>query len=57
MASLFTIKDVAVRLSCSESLVEKWIHAGKLPVVKVGRLTAGMLTPGFPYTRRGDQRS
>ena len=39
MDGLLTIKDAAQRLACSEAMLRKWIHRGKLPTVKVGRLT------------------
>lgn len=39
MDGLFSIKDAAQYLSCSEAMLRKWIHQGKLPVVKIGRLT------------------
>jgi excisionase family DNA binding protein len=34
-----TVKDAAIQLSCSEAAIRKWIYQGKLPRVKVGRLT------------------
>jgi len=39
MDGLLSIKDAASRLACSEAMLRKWIHLGKLPTVKVGRLT------------------
>lgn len=39
MDSLLSLKDAAARLACSEAMLRKWIHRGKLPTVKVGRLT------------------
>ncbi len=39
MDSLLSIKDAAGSLACSEAMLRKWIHQGKLPRVKVGRLT------------------
>ncbi len=36
MDSLLSIKDAAGSLACSEAVLRKWIHQGKL---KVGRLT------------------
>jgi excisionase family DNA binding protein len=39
MDSLFTLKEAAARLACSEAMLRKWTHLGKLPTVKVGRLT------------------
>ncbi len=39
MDDLLSIKDAAGFLACSEAMLRKWIHQGKLPRVKVGRLT------------------
>ena len=39
MSQLVTVKDAAIQLSCSEAAIRKWIYQGKLPRVKVGRLT------------------
>jgi len=39
MDRLFSVKDAATRLACSEALLRKWMYAGKLPYVKVGRLS------------------
>jgi excisionase family DNA binding protein len=39
MDSLLTIKDAAHSLACSEAMLRKWIHEGRLQIVKVGRLT------------------
>ena len=39
MDGLLSIKDAARSLACSEAMLRKWIHQGKLPRVKVGRLT------------------
>ena len=39
MDGLLSIKDAAGSLACSEAMLRKWIHQGKLPRVKVGRLT------------------
>ena len=39
MDALLSIKDAAGSLECSEAMLRKWIHQGKLPRVKVGRLT------------------
>jgi excisionase family DNA binding protein len=39
MTELLSIKIVAARLSCSESMLKKWIAKGRIPTVKVGRLT------------------
>ena len=36
---LVSIKDAALQLSCSEAAIRKWLHAGLLARVKVGRLT------------------
>ena len=38
MNGLLTIKEAAKFLVCSEAMLRKWIHQGKLPRVKVGRL-------------------
>lgn len=39
MEGLLSVKEAAKSLACSEALLRKWIHQGKLPHVKVGRLT------------------
>ncbi len=39
MDRLLSVKEAAEHLGCSEALLRKWIYAGKLPTVKVGRLT------------------
>ena len=39
MDRLFSVKDAATRLACSEALLRKWMYAGKLLFVKVGRLS------------------
>lgn len=39
MDYLLSVKDAATRLACSEALLRKWMHTGKLPFVKVGRLS------------------
>ncbi len=39
MDGLLSIKNAAGSLACSEAMLRKWIHQGKLPRVKVGRLT------------------
>ena len=39
MDALLSIKDAVRSLACSEAMLRKWIHQGKLPRVKVGRLT------------------
>jgi excisionase family DNA binding protein len=36
---LLSIKEAARRLACSEAMLRKWIHLGRLSTVKVGRLT------------------
>ncbi len=38
MDALSSIKDAAGSLACSEAMLRKWIHQGKLPRVKVGGL-------------------
>ncbi len=39
MDGLVNIRQAAKWLACSEALLRKWLHQGKLPHVKVGRLT------------------
>ena len=39
MDSLLSLKEAATSLACSEATLRKWNHQGKLPTVKVGRLT------------------
>lgn len=39
MEPLLTVKNAAQLLQCSEAAVRKWIYRGRLPHVKVGRLT------------------
>ncbi len=39
MDELLSLKDAAKRLACTEAMLRKWVHEGKLPYVKVGRLT------------------
>jgi excisionase family DNA binding protein len=39
MDRLFSVKDAAIRLACSEGLLRKLMYQGKLPFVKVGRLS------------------
>jgi excisionase family DNA binding protein len=39
MYGLFSIREAAKLLACSEAMLCKWIHLKKLPTVKVGRLT------------------
>ena len=39
MDGLLSVKDAAGVLACSQAMLRKWIHQGKLPIVKVGRLT------------------
>ncbi len=39
MDRLLSVKEAAGCLGCSEALLRKWIYQGKLPFVKVGRLT------------------
>ena len=39
MDRLLSVKEAAEHLGCSEAMLRKWIHQGKLPFVKVGRLT------------------
>jgi excisionase family DNA binding protein len=39
MDGLLSLRQAAQRLACSEAMLRKWIHQGKLPFVKVGRLT------------------
>jgi len=39
MQGLLTVKEAAAFYGCSESTVRKLIYQGRLPKVKVGRLT------------------
>jgi excisionase family DNA binding protein len=39
MDYLLSVKDAAQRLACSEAMLRKWMYRGKLPFVKVGRLS------------------
>lgn len=39
MEALISVKQAAESLGCSEALLRKWLCQGKLPSVKVGRLT------------------
>ena len=39
MDELFSLKEAARILGCSEAMLRKWIQHRKLPTVKVGRLT------------------
>lgn len=39
MDGLLSVKEAAKQLACSEALLRKWLYQGKLPHVKVGRLT------------------
>jgi excisionase family DNA binding protein len=39
MDRLFSVKDAATRLACSEAMLLKWMYRGKLPFVKVGCLS------------------
>lgn len=38
MEGLLSVKETAKQLACSEAMLRKWMHQGKLPYVKVGRL-------------------
>ncbi len=38
MREFLTVSDIAMLLPCSHSAVRKWIAAGRLPVVRAGRL-------------------
>ena len=55
MDGLLSIKDAAARLACSEAMLRKWIHRGKLPTVKVGRLTRIRLSDLEAWVRLGLQ--
>jgi|JI10StandDraft_1071094.scaffolds.fasta_scaffold1189514_1 excisionase family DNA binding protein len=35
---LYSLKEAAAQLSCSEVSVRRWIQQGRLPCVRVGRL-------------------
>ena len=39
MDGLVSVKEAAQRLACSEALLRKWMYTGRLPFVKVGRLS------------------
>lgn len=39
MEELFTLREAAKVLACSEAMVRKMMHTGKLTYVKVGRLS------------------
>ena len=39
MDELFSVRESAKFLGCSEAFLRKWLHRGRLPHVKVGRLT------------------
>jgi excisionase family DNA binding protein len=39
MDQLLTVKQAAQQLACEESTIRKWLSQGRLPRVKVGRLT------------------
>lgn len=39
MEKLISVKEAAVRLSCSEASIWKWIQERRLQKVKIGRLT------------------
>ena len=39
MDGLLSVRETAKQLACSEAMLRKWLHQGKLPYVKVGRLT------------------
>lgn len=53
MDGLFSIKDAAQYLSCSEAMLREWIHRRKLPVVKIGRLTRIRLDDLQAWVRLG----
>jgi len=39
MDHLFSVKDAATRLACSPAMLRKWMYTGRLPFIKVGRLS------------------
>ena len=39
MEQLVTVEDAARMLSCTPAAIRKWLSQGRLPRVKVGRLT------------------
>jgi len=39
MEDLYSVKQVAKHLGCSEAFLRRWLYQGRLPHVKVGRLT------------------
>lgn len=54
---LLSVKQAAELLSCSEAAIRKWIQQGRLPALKVGRLTRlrlrdleGVMTKGLLQT-------
>jgi excisionase family DNA binding protein len=55
---LITVKQAADTLACEPSSIRKWLSQGRLPRVKVGRLTrlrardvAAVVANGLPETR------
>ena len=55
MDQLVTVDDAAQMLSCTKAAIKKWLSEGRLPRVKVGRLTrirvsdiADVMTHGLP---------
>ncbi|MDK2744251.1 MAG: helix-turn-helix domain-containing protein [Nitrospira sp. BO4] len=53
MDGLLSIKEAAQYLSCSEAMLRKWIHQGKVPKVKIGRLTRIRLEDLTAWIRLG----
>ena len=39
MDALLSVKEAAKLLACSEAMLRKWMYRGRLPRVKIGRLT------------------
>ena len=53
MDGLLSVKEAAKLLACSEAMLRKWLHQGKLPAVKVGRLTRIRQTDLEAWVRLG----
>ncbi len=62
MEQLVTVKQAADTLACEPSSIRKWLSQGRLPRVKVGRLTrlrardiADVVAHGLPEARRSQR--
>ena len=58
MDQLVTVEEAAQRLACTPAAIRKWVSQGRLPRVKVGRLTrlrtgdiADVVARGLPEAR------